>query len=416
MPGRQDRHRVVVFGDQETWESCEGRGPRVVELSPADYALVQEGDGKSVFQRVPGVAVTDLLRQLRTVKVTHPRAPTPSPLSDDIDPAAPLFDAADFGVDDEGRFRPTTIGKVVALSRSLNVWAGADVEMDDYAPCPAVPECVWWPRPRGWTPPRDPRGPHVRVGIGHRGGLPRFEAPTLYIKASWPAGDAVRRLIGDFGPVARPARTAEATARAMALTRMARAAGLPERGPSWWLRRVNTSDPDRYMETTFYHPAIDRENDAIDELTWDDLRAEIGAFDLTSRTEYPQVFLTWRWDAREVLGGNLQELTELVAPAFIAAVLAAEETLRPFGRPHPLIGAVRAGLDLARDLEGYPTGWDPDSADPVEVIERGLMRALVTDPTVPEARAAVLAAHGTEWRRLPGIGVAGVVELMDGPR
>lgn len=412
-------HRVVVFGDQTRWESCEGRGPRIVELTREELEHVQQGKAVGVFGRKSGLPVIDVLRDLRTVKVSRPRLDPRKPgPADDIDPTTHLFGHADFEADG-GRFSTETIGRTYALARNLHLWAGVDARLDEYAAVPPVPEHMWWPHPRAWRPKHDGSGPTIRVCIGPRGGLARHEEPALFVAGAWPSGHAVRRLVGDFGPVAEAARRREATTRAMAVTAMCRAPGLPEDGPAWCLRRTDRSDPDRSLETVFHEPAFDRRaGDAVDELTWDDLRQEIAPFDLDDSTFLPSVFLMWRWRADEVVGGNVQQVTELLAPAFVAARMAVEETIRPFGRPHPLIGAVRAGIDLLADIEGFPVGFDPQAGDPVEVIERDLVRAAVGRRLegLPAYRADVLLAHAVEWRRLPGIGLAGVNEMFDAMR
>jgi hypothetical protein len=413
------RHRVVVFGDQRSWESCEGRGPRVVELTDQQFRQVQEGNAESVFRVAPGLPVVDLLRGQRAASVSRPRptaAPDPAPA--DVDPLAPLFSLGDFEAPD-GRFTPDTIGRAWALARNLQIWAGVDARLDDFAPFRAVPESLWWPHPRCWKPRLDRKGPTLRVGVGHQGGLPRHEEPSAFVAVAWPNGHAVRRLVGDFGPVAEGARRAEATARAMAITAMCRAPCLPAAAPAWCVRRTDRSDPDGVVDTIFYEPAFDRRaGDAVDELTWDDLRHEIATFELDDESYFPSVFLMWRWPANEVVGADLQEVTELLAPAFVAARMAVEETVRPFGRPHPLLGAVRAGVDLLVDIEDFPTGWARETADPVEVIERDLVRDAVGRwlDGFTEYRAGVLLAHAVEWRRLPGIGLAGVIEMFGAMR
>ena len=413
------RHRVVVLGDQRSWESCEGRGPRVVELTDEQLHRVKEGDAESVFRLVPGLPVIDLLRDLRAAGVSRPRpTPPPDPAPEDVDPLAPLFSLGDFEATD-GRFKPDTIGRAWALARNLQVWAGVDARLDDFAPFRPVPEFLWWPHPRCWKPRHDRNGPTLRVGIGHRGGLPRYEEPSAFVAVAWPNGHAVRRLVGDFGPVAEGARRAEATARAMAITAMCRAPCLPDDAPAWCVRRTDRRDPDGVVDTIFYEPAFDRRaGDAVDELTWDDVQHEIATFELDDESYFPAVFLMWRLPADEVVGGDLQEVTELLAPAFVAARMAMEETVRPFGRPHPLLGAARAGVDLLADIEDFPTGWARETADPTEVIERDLVRAAVGRRLegFTEYRAEVLLAHAVEWRRLPGIGLAGVIEMFEATR
>ena len=77
-PTDAPRHRVVVLSDQRPWENCEGRGPRVVELTDDQLRRVEAGDAESVFRSASGLPVVDLLRDLRTVKASRPR-PTPAP-------------------------------------------------------------------------------------------------------------------------------------------------------------------------------------------------------------------------------------------------------------------------------------------------------------------------------------------------
>lgn len=364
----------------------------------------------------PGDIARALLRDLEQISRIPARTGTPHPLPDELDALAPLFDSRDFTVDDAGDTRSETIWKMNALVLNLDLWAGTGAELDDMARFPPAPERFWWPRPPTGAPAHDARCPIVRVGMGHHPGLVGFEDRWLYVAVDWPSGSAVRRLIGSFGPVAAAMRRAEALQRAMAISAMARAEGLPTEVPRWVLSRVDARDPDNQTATLFESTAFDRgTGDALDYLAWDDLRSELAPFDLADKRFYPQVSLIWRWSADEVVGANIQQLAELLAPAFVLARMAMEETLRPFGRPHPVIRALRSGFNLLNEMEDYPPGWHTNPGDPVEVIERDLIRTGIGRRIegLPERRADILLAHAVEWRRLPGIGLAGVIQMFD---
>ncbi len=403
-----------------------------ISLDVRPPAIVDEGQPESIImtrpraippQAIPSEALRPaevrarLLHDLAELSRLPARQGLARSLPDDFDVLAPLFDSRDFTVDDAGDVRSDTIWRMHALARNLDLWAGTGLELDDMAPFPPSPESVWWPRPRGGRGARrDGHSPIVRVGMGHHPGLPGFEDRWLYVAADWASPSAVRRLVGAIGSVAATSRRRQALDRAMAVTSAARAEGLPGGEPCWVLSRVDARQPDQQAATVFECTAFERgAGDALDHLTWDDLLAELGAFDLADTTVQPQVSLIWRWPADDVIGGNVQQMSELLAPALVLARIALEETLRPFGKPHPAMKAVRRGVNLLSEMEDYPPGWVTDPGDPVEVIERDLVRAAVGAriAALTPTRADNLLAHAVEWRRLPGVGLAGVVELFD---
>ncbi len=413
MPSRARDHRVVVYGDQETWESCEGRGPRVVQLSAADYERIQSGDCKSVFERTPGLAICDLLAALPAVRPPPPRPPgrggiPAAPAG--VDAAAPFFTAEDFEPTTDGRGTTETRGRIEALAHDLDIWAGADLNFDKFAAL--EPEAMWWPAPR-WRPRPSNDGPTVRLALGYLGGQPRLEHPALYVAAEWPSRNAVDRLLGNLGHPAFTGHHQAAKERMLAILAAARADGLPTAGPSWWLRRVDPG-AEEYIKTLSVTAAIERNHDALDELAWDDLVAEIAQhFPGAREFPAPKVALIWRFEWQDLAGATLQEVVERIAPAFILARMAVEETLQPFKNPHPLVGAVRAGIDLLKDIGGYPTGWQTPQA-PFEEDEQHLLRAALRRYLGPfdGHRADILLAHAQEWRRVKGIGLTGVIEMF----
>lgn len=414
MPTQAPGHRVVVYGDQETWESCEGRGPRVVQLSATDFERVQSGDCKSVFERTPGVAICDLLAALSAVRPPKPRPPGRGSIPAapaGVEAAAPFFKPEDFEATQDGRATTGTRGRMEALAYDLGIWAGADLTFDKFAAL--EPEAMWWPAPRWRTRPSND-GPTIRLALGYLGGQARMEQPALYVAAEWPTRAAVDRLVGTLGHPLSAARRQTAKERMLAILAAARAARLPGDGPSWWLRRVDPG-ADEYVKTLSVTPAIERHHDALDELAWNDLVAELAQHFPDRKAAYPspKVALIWRFEWADLAGATLQEVVERIAPAFILARMAAEESLQPFGKPHPLVGAARAGIDLVNYVGGYPTGWQAPEA-PVEEDERHLLQAALHRYLAPldDHRADILLAHAQEWRRVKGIGLTGVAELF----
>jgi hypothetical protein len=223
------------------------------------------------------------------------------------------------------------------------------------------------------------------------------------VLVEWPEGSTVRRLLGTTGHPRTARREEEAEERMMAILRAARAPSLRELVPWWVLRSVDA----KASRTIVTMQALERDHDAIDAVTFEDLRADVDQHfgHGSERLPEPSVSLTWRFEPATISGLDVQQVTELVAPAVVLARIATEETLRPFGRAHPLLGAVRAGISLVDDIQDYPTGWTAP-ADPVDVLEHEFVAA-----AAPGA-ADHLVAHGTRWIHERLIGFAGTAEIL----
>jgi hypothetical protein len=325
---------------------------------------------------------------------------------------APFFTAEDFLPTHDGRATPEARGRVAALAADLDAWAGAHLHLERGTRSEA--EVLWWPRP-AWRTRPGKDGPTVRLALGYLGGQPRLEHPALYVAAEWPSWRAVHRLMGTLGPSASHSRQALAKERMLRILAAARAEGLPHAGPSWWVRRVDPSS-DQYIRTLAVISAIEREHDALDELAWDDLVALVGEHfpHPHGLSPHPKIALIWQYERRDLEGATLQEVVERIAPALIHARMAVEETMQPYSDPHPLVGAVHAGVSFVNDIGDYPSGRQSSPA-PWEEDERRIIaaasgRALAR---TEHHRADILLAHAQEWRRLKGIGLSGVAEILE---
>jgi hypothetical protein len=317
-----------------------------------------------------------------------------------IDPTAPLFTIESLRFEDHDDDAANDLQlRLQALGEAVDVWVGQDLTQVPWK----EPWELCWVLGGDGVPAT--AGISLRIGICWEEDSP-WEERGFYVGVFFASVDAMAPSLGDVG--GQHAADHDVPTRVRAILHLANADILPPPGPDWCL--LDGPVGGWNLDTRWSRPATVTGDTSPDD-NYRELRdqARQGIED----TELAGALLYF-FPAEDVLGLNLQQVVEHLAPAFVFGKLAMEEITRPDGEVHPWVTTVRnGGRNPLLDLSAYPAGFEIEGMDPATELEWEMMMSFVVgfDGGGASEWPGIAWAHLFTRRREPGMGLAGVNEL-----
>ena len=312
-----------------------------------------------------------------------------------IDPTKPLFTAESLRFEDHDDDAANDLEhRLQELGEAIDVWVGQGLVRVPW-------EDPWEHRWMldGRTPPST-AGISLRVGICWEEDSP-WEERGFYVGVFFADVDTMAPILDSRdGPT-----------RVRAILHMAGADVLPPPGPDWCLMDGPLGGWN--LDTRWSRPATVPREDTSPDDNYKEMQERVreGIEDAELAGA-----LLYFFPAEDVLGLNLQQFVEHLAPAFVFGKLAFEEITRPDGDAHPWLTTVReGGRNPLLDLSAYPAGFEIEGMDPATELEWEMMMSFVEgfDGGGASEWPEIAWAHLFALRRDAGVGLAGVNELSE---